>query len=127
MLESLTIRREGSKVLLLSHGILIAEMPWQAADDLANALKAKARQCEEQEKAEQIIADNAVLLRAGFPLGLTNRFDMMKETIKEAITSRRLRRYMPGGVKSQEVFGTPAVIRHKPKHNGGNQNGSISS
>jgi hypothetical protein len=115
MLKSLTIRREGSKVLLLSNGILIAEMPWQAADDLARALRAKARKAEEEEKALQIIADNAILLRAGFPLGLTNRPDLIAETIKEAVTNRDLRRYMPGGVKSEEVFGVPGIIQHPPK------------
>lgn len=115
MIESLTIRREGSRILLLSGGVLIADVHWQKADELAVALRAKARQAEEEEKAAAIIHDNAILLRAGFPLGLTRRVDMIKESIKEAITNKRLRRYMAGGVKSKEAFGTPTIIRHSPK------------
>lgn len=115
MLHALTIRREGEKVLLLSGGVLIAEMPWQSADELARALTAKARQAEEQQKAESIAYDAAILMRAGVPMGLSNRRDIIKEAMKEAAWNTNLRRYMPGGIKSKEVFGTPTVIRHDPK------------
>lgn len=115
MLKSLTVRQEGEKVLLLSGGILIAEMPWQAADQLAAALKAKARQAEELQKAEQIAFDQAVLMRGGFPIGLTRHKAIISEAVKQAFWNTDLRRYMPGGVKSQEIFGTPAIIRHLPK------------
>lgn len=115
MLKQITVRQEGPKVLLLSGGILIAEMPWEAADQLAKALLAKARQAEELQKAEQIALDQAVLLRGGFPFGLTRHRAIMSEALKQALWNTQLRRYMPGGVKSQEVFGTPAIIRHLPK------------
>jgi hypothetical protein len=115
MLDSITVRREGDKVLLLSGGLLIAEMPWQAADDLARALTAKARQAEEHVKAERIAFDSAILMRAGVPFSLSNRRDILKEAMKEAAWSTKLRRYMPGGVKSREVFGIPSIINHPPK------------
>lgn len=115
MLQSITVRREGEKVLLLSGGILIASLPWRAADELANALRSKARLAEEQEKGEKIAMDSAILMRAGVPFSFSNRFDILKEAIKEAAWNATLRRFMPGGVKSKEVFGTPTIIRHKPK------------
>lgn len=115
MLKQITVRQEGDRVLLLSGGILIAEMPWQAADQLARALTAKARQVEELQKAEAIAFDQAILMRAGVPFGLTNHRAILREAAKEAAWNTKLRRYMPGGVKSQEMFGTPAIICHKPK------------
>jgi hypothetical protein len=113
MLNSLTVRREGEKVLLLSGGILIAEMPWRAADELATALKAKARLAEEEEKGGQIALDSAILMRAGVPFSFSSRPDILKEAVKEAAWNCSLRRYMPGGVKSKEIFGAPTVIKHK--------------
>lgn len=112
MLTSLTVRREGDRVLLLSRGVLIASMPWQAADELANALKAKARQAEEQICAERIAFDSAILMRAGVPFTLSNRSDILAEAKKEATWNRQLRRYMPGSVKSAEVFGLPTITQH---------------
>lgn len=111
MIKSLTVRQEGEKVLLLSGGILIAEMPWEAADQLARALTAKARQAEELQKAEQIAFDQAVLMRGGFPIGLTRHKAIMSEAIKEAFWNTQLRRYMPDGVKSREAVGTPTIIQ----------------
>lgn len=124
MLKQITVRQEGPKVLLLSGGILIAEMPWEAADQLANAIRAKARQAEELQKAEQIAFDQAVLFRSGAPIGLTRHRAIMSEAIKQALWNTELRRYMPGGVKSQEVFGTPAILRHLPKGDSDNAKNS---
>lgn len=115
MLDSITTRQEGDKVLLLSGGLLIAEMPWQAADQLANAIKSKARQAEEHANAAKIVNDSAVLIRAGFPFTLSSRPDILREAGKEAVWNRDLRRYMPGAVKSKEVFGVPSVIGHLPE------------
>lgn len=115
MLKSVTIRCEGDKVLLLSGGILIAEMHWQKADELADLLHRKARQAEEQAKAERIINDSAILVRAGVSFTLSNRPDILKEAAKEAAWNRDLRRFMPGGVKSKEVFGLPSIVRHPAK------------
>lgn len=117
MLQSITVRREGAKVLLLSGGILIAELPWRAADELAAALRSQARQAEEEEKGEQIAYDSAILMRAGVPFSFSNRADILKEAMKEAAWNSNLRRYMPGGVKSKEVFGAPTIIRHLPGRN----------
>lgn len=115
MLQSLTIRREGTNVLLLAGGILIAEIPWRQADELCDAIRSKARLAEEEEKGESIAYDSAILMRAGVPFSFSNRADIIKEAMKEAAWNTNLRRYMPGGVRSKEAFGVPSVILHKPK------------
>jgi len=115
MLKEITIRREGSKVLLLSGGVLICEMHWQKADELAKSLQRKARLAEEEEKATQIVNDSAILMRAGAPFSLSNRPDILKEAVKEAAWNRDLRRFMPFGVRSKEVFGVPTIIQHPPR------------
>jgi hypothetical protein len=114
MLNSITIRQEGDKVLLLSGGVLIGELPWQSADELANALRAKARQAEEHAKAQSIIYDSAILMRSGAPFSFSVRPDILKEAAKQAAWNSNLRRYMPGGVKSSEVFGAPTIIGGRP-------------
>jgi hypothetical protein len=89
-------------------------LPWEAALEVAQGLRAKAKQAEEEQKALGIIADHAILLRAGVPMGLTSRPDMIQEVVKEALYNRDLRRYMPS-IRSKEVFGTPTIIRGKPR------------
>jgi len=115
MLTSITVRHEGRRVLLFSGHVLIAEIPWRLADELAKAITAKARRAEEEEKGEAIAFDSAILLRAGVPFSFSNRLDILKLAVKEAAWNTRLRRYMPGGVKSKEAFGCPGVRRHDPK------------
>lgn len=114
--NEVTIRREGERVLLIVGGRAVLDMPWRKADDVCAAIRSKARAAEEQEKALSIARDNAILLRAGVPLGLTNDRRIREETAKIAAWDRDLRRYMPGGIKSQEMLGRPAVVNHGEKH-----------
>lgn len=109
-----TIRREGSKVVLIVNGAATV-LPWEAAEEIGRGLIAKARQAEEQEKALGIIADHALLLRAGFPVGLTNRPDMQAEAAHVAQFDRDLRRYLPGGIRSREMIHVPTIIAHSPR------------
>lgn len=113
--EQITIRREGTHILLLKNGVLFADMPWDKAEQVARAIMSKARSAEEEAKADAIARDHAILLRAGVPLGLTNepRIRSMARTL--AAWSSELRRYMPGGIKSREEFGVPAIIQQPPK------------
>ncbi len=115
MLSAITIRQEGERVLLVVNGRLAADMPWDAALEVAKFLHQKAKLAEEHAKANQIIYDSAILLRVGFPIGLSNNRAIQKEAGKEAAWNQKLRRYLPGGVKSQEAVGTPTIIRHKLK------------
>lgn len=84
--------------------------PRPLAAHLWRALVAKARQAEEQAKAESIAADAAILFRSGAPFGLSNDPKIQDEAIKEAAWNRDLRRFMPGGIKSTEVIGVPTII-----------------
>lgn len=108
------VGRDGTMVILRIGGRDIV-LPWRAADEIARALTAKAREAEEQEKAPSIARDAAILLRAGVPIGLSNDSKIRDEAGKIAAWDSDLRRYMPGGVKSQEMLGRPAVlVKEKP-------------
>lgn len=102
-------------MLILAGGVLLADMPWQKADELARALTAKARAAETLAKVDGIARDHAILLRAGAPFGLTNNPTIRNMAARIAAWDRRLRRYMPGGIKSEEHVGVPSVIRHNPR------------
>jgi len=114
-----TVRRDGLDVVILIDGKMAAELPWDAALLLADAIKEQARRIEEWVKAEQIAYDEAILLRKGIPLGLTSNPVIIKEAGKLAGWDSNLRRYLPGGVRSQEAVGAPSVIRHKPRRGNG--------
>lgn len=88
--------------------------PPDVAIEVARAMLAQARQAEEFMRANDLILDNAVLLRAGVPIGLSDNPDIVRETIKEAQHNSELRRFMPGGIKSTAVVGTPTVINRGP-------------
>lgn len=105
------IRQNGAAVQLIVNG-RVEEMPWEAALQLAAALQQVGRLAESYAKANSIVADGAILLRAGAPFGITDDAKMKREIAKEAAWSTRLRRYMPGGVKSAEQFGTPTIIQY---------------
>lgn len=116
--SELTVRREGTRVLVIRNGKAILDLPWDAALALARALHVKAHEAEEEARALDIIADQAILTRLGVPLGLTSRPDLLKAAGNEAAWNSDLRRYIRGkrakGIASKEVFGTPAVIRKDP-------------
>lgn len=112
--HSVTMGRDGDRVLLTVDGRTIS-IPWEHADEIARGLTVKARQAEEEQKALGIAADNAILLRVGVPIGLSSRPDILAESAHIAQYDRDLRRYLPGGVRSREAFGTPTIIRHEPR------------
>lgn len=117
--KEMVVRCEGDRVLLIYNGTLVCSLPYQAAEQLSRAILAKAKQAEEQAHALDIVSDQAILTRLGIPFGLSNRRDILKEAANEAAWNSKLRRYIPparaGGIASQAIFGTPAVIRHDPK------------
>ena len=118
---TVTVRQEGTNVVVIREGRAVFDMPWDAALQLAQAIFSQAKRAEELASAERIADDQAVLLRLGVPIGLTSRRDIQQEAQKRAAWDSTLRRYIPlarakgvGGVRSQESFGTPRIIRHKP-------------
>jgi len=113
-MNSARIRQVADRVHLELNGKL-TDLPWDAALELARAITAQARLAESHAKAERLIYDSAILLRAGAPFGLAPTRRHLNAAITEAVSNRDLRRYLPGGVRSQEVVGMPAVIAHPRK------------
>ena len=99
------------------------DMPWEKADEFAHALTQMARRAEEYCKANQIIADNALLQRSGAPIGLSDDPLIKSETIKTALYDRTLRKLMPwrnrkvaaglGNIQERGVVGAPALTKHR--------------
>ena len=112
------VHNEGRVVLIVNNDAKGLAMPWQKADELIRALRQVTREAEEYCKANQIIADNALMQRAGMPVGLSNNPIIMRESIKEALYSRDLRRALPhqtaaglGDIQTRGVVGSPTLRR----------------
>lgn len=108
------ISQDGTRVAIMVDGSYLGALPWQAALELARAIITQAKRAEEWDKALSIAQDQALLLRAGVPIGLTDHPAIQAEAEKLAAWDRDLRRYLPGGVRSAEVIGTPSVRRINP-------------
>lgn len=80
------------RVVLLIDGHYLCDMPWQSVDEYINVLKGAARLAENAEKAEKQVLDQAILLRAGMPVGLSQNKKVFDEAKKEAVHNRELRR-----------------------------------
>jgi len=112
--------KDGHEVVLVIDGKSTV-FPWELADIVASSLTANARKAEEYCKVNQIIADNALMQRAGFPLGLSDHPVIKDETIKEALYDRTLRRHLPstrkdvanglGNIQSKGVVGAPVLTK----------------
>ena len=87
----------------------MAEVPSEKAREVGRAILQVAGLAAEWANAEEVARDNAILLRAGVPVGITNHQAILEEAKTIAVSDRELRRAMPGGVKSREVFGTPSI------------------
>lgn len=112
------VRHEGTRVLVLQHGRALLDLPWQAALALAQALRAQGKRAEEIDRAQAIIADQAIVTRLGLRFGLTSHPLLLRSAAHEAAWNRDLRRYIPGGkargIASQELVGAPTLISHPP-------------
>lgn len=98
---------EGSTVLFQGRAL-----PAHVAATIAGAMVYKANTAIEQRPkvAEKIALDSAILLRAGLGhIGLSDNPKILDMARVEAESNRDLRRYMPGGIKSDIQLGTPAV------------------
>ncbi len=109
---------DGVQVIIEIDGKSAKGIPWRAADEIAAALKVNARICEQNEKAEPVIYDAAIVARAGMPIGLIHNNPKMKdEACKVCQFDRTIRKSnLPkmGAVPSQEVVGTPVISRPSP-------------
>lgn len=77
---------------------------------LTVATTAQCRLVEEEECAEQIAFDGALLLRGGAPIGLTDNPKIKDMVRAEASTNKTLRTALPG-MRDTTLHGAP-VIRH---------------
>ena len=107
--DSLTIRQDGTSVLLLHNGTLVASLPWQAALEVGKALLLACKQAEAYANIDQLIHDQALIQRLGLPVGLTNDPKIQTEALKEAQWGN-MRRYVPStSIASGEAVGTPII------------------
>lgn len=112
-LHKIDVGVDGSKVLFKIDDKVV-EMPWNVAEDLYRAILIQTRKAETFAKANQIIFDQALLMRAGASVGLSNNPAVIKTAINEAAHNATLRRYMKPkfeGIQSQETFGTPRIVQ----------------
>ena len=103
------ILTSGPRVILVLNGRWIADLPWQAALELAQAIRRQAKAAQEIEEHERIAFDQAILLRKGMTFGLTSNRAIQEEAAGLAAWDSRLRRWLPGGIRSTEHVGTPRI------------------
>lgn len=105
--------KQAGRVVLLMDGKYLCDMPWQAVDQLVLVLKGAAREAENAAAAADQVMDQAILMRAGFPVGLSNNKKVYDEAVKEAVHNRDLRRSNLRRADerpiSREGFGVPTV------------------
>ena len=112
MKEQIRLVRHDDKVCLLVNGQLVADLPQEVALALGANLISMAKQIE-NDLNPTLINDQAILMRAGVPLGFTNDPKILRESFKEAQWDRGLRKAIPNapGIESKEVVGTPIITR----------------
>jgi hypothetical protein len=114
--RSVTVRQEGTSVLIFVDGQLVLDIPWDGALELSKALHIQAKRAEELAKAPQIVADQAILMRAGWPFAaLSARRDIIEEAGKEAAWNSDLRRYMANNLDPSGTVYPLTVIQKEPK------------
>lgn len=114
--ELITIRiaHDGDHVQLVLDGRLVFNIPWQQALDVSKALHKHAKLAEETANAEQIIQQEAALMRAGALFGLVTRWDMKQEAGKEAAWGW-VRKYLPNRIRQTGHVFAPSIKQLPPK------------
>jgi len=114
-MPQINLKQDGARVLLIVDGALIASLPWEASLEVSRALRSVGKLAEEYAKAGEIVLDQAIMTRAGWPfMGLSGNPKILEEAAKEAAWNSDLRRYLPGGVKSEAHLYPPGVFRAQP-------------
>ncbi len=87
-------------MLLICNGVLLAELPAQAAAEVSRALAgaAKAAEAVQPQVLQQQVQDQALMMRTGFMpgLALSDNKAVIEEAKKEAQWSRELRKSVRG-------------------------------
>jgi hypothetical protein len=81
------------------------EAPYDKAYAIAKAAYTKAREIEADtvSVAERQIADQALLMRLGVPLQITEDQRKLREAVKEAVAA--------GGIRSRGIVGKPSILQ----------------
>ena len=97
-----------SRTLIILNGGVVASIPWEACDDIADSFRRAARAGEEYAKANLIISQDALLRRTGAPFTLSNNPRIQSEAHKDAQWDSRARKGMPlASVPTARKVGTP--------------------
>ena len=109
---AIRVRRDEDSIVLeqATLGQIFAIWPLRYAHAIGEILIAKARDLETREQAEQVVFDQAILFRRGLKFGVTSDPNLQHVAGQLAAWDSRLRRYLPGGLPSQEQFGVPAIV-----------------
>src|SRR3972149_5567674 len=65
-----SVRQDEERVIVIVDGKAVLNLPWEAALEIGQAICQQARRAEEIAKATLVIRDQAIVLRAGGPIGL---------------------------------------------------------
>jgi hypothetical protein len=85
-------------------------LPWQAALELGRGLLSAAKRAEEIADANRIIADQALLVRAGAPFAISDHPKILDAARNEAQWDSSLRRALPKpGARAGVEFGVPSI------------------
>jgi hypothetical protein len=111
MKEAIRFIIHNERIVMLINGKISADFPPEVAKSLSIALNQQALIIENEQRQRQNLTDQAILMRAGIPIGLGSNKKMLEEAHNEAQWNRELRRYMKNapGIKSREIFGTPTI------------------
>ena len=107
----LLIDRNQKKILQLINGKQVAAFSAKQAREVAGQMMYQAGLLEHLESPDSIIKDQAILMRSGINIGLSDNKDIRKEAQKEAEGNRDLRRYIDGskGLSERETMGVPKI------------------
>jgi hypothetical protein len=114
-----SVQQDGERVKLIIDGRLVADLPPEAAIALGRALITKGRLAEEIVHRERVIADQALLFRAGVGIPLAVNPALRALAGKEAAWSSELRRALPNRTDAVNTVAgqvyMPAVWQDPPK------------
>jgi len=109
MKRGITVKQHKGSIVLELDGKYICDMPWDVAQDLARAVISVSKLAEEHEDAPRIIKQDAMLIRSGAPLSLTNNKKIREAAYQAAQWDRDLRQMPIKGVPSPKEVGTPSL------------------
>ena len=92
------------------NSVPVTYMPFGKLIEVSDGLKSMALQIRnDTEDPEKLIRDQAILIRSGVPIDLTDNKKIMDEALKSAQWDSDLRKAIKTSVESREIFGLPVV------------------